>query len=301
MDNQTTNKNAQSRRQPRDYDPVGDEARLEPTARRPAGNLPVERDTGRGAPSLPGDDRRTETGGAITSSVATTSPLAQMHRLIERAGEEPFASDIQKILSQDAWDDIIQIKPNGALFVSHAVYRDILDQAFGIGGWALIPLEPPRIKGDRAIWYGYLKAHGRYIESAYGGCTYVPKNREMNEDDAVEGAKSDCLVRCCKAFPLFRNLWNSTFCDEWKKVWAYQVENPNHPGRKIWKKKGQQMAGIEGKPGRGYQSEYRKPPRIEDENQAHIDAIEGNRPLRAEPQPSFDDDAEVTGGWEEDN
>lgn len=203
-----------------------------------------------------------------------------MHRLIERAGEESFPPEVQAALSMDAEDDMIDIKPNGAIYVSHPIYRDVLDRAFGIGGWALVPLESPRIKGDRAIWYGFLKARGQYIESAYGGCSYVPKNREMNEDDAVEGAKSDCLVRCCKALPLFRNLWNHDFAEAWKKQYAYQVENPNYPGKRIWKKKGVAMRGIEGKPGRGYQSEFRKPPRVQDEQNAHIEAIANEGSLR---------------------
>ena len=224
--------------------------------------------------------------------ISPTSPLAQMHSLIERAGEMPFPPEVQAILSQDAPEGIIDIKPNGAIYVSHPYYRDVLDRAFGVGGWALVPLEPPRIKGDRAIWYGFLKARGQYIESAYGGCTFVPKNREMNEDDAVEGAKSDCLTRCCKAFPLFRNLWNGDFAAEWKAQYAYQVENPNYPGRKIWKKKGIPMTGVEGKPGRGYQSPFRKPARIQDENQQHIDAIATDKPLRLQANDEYNDNAD---------
>lgn len=222
-----------------------------------------------------------------------------MHRLIERAGEEPFPANVQLVLAQDATDEIVDIKPNGAVYVSHTIYRDILDRAFGIGGWALVPLEPPRIKGDRAIWYGYLKAHGRYIDSAYGGCTYIPKNREMHEDDAVEGAKSDCLTRCCKTFPLFRNLWDRDFAEAWKAKYAYQVENPNYPDRKIWKKKGVAMAGIEGKSGRGHQSEYRRPPRIEDENQAHLDAINSKRPLLEVSKDDYQEDPEYQWDREE--
>lgn len=228
------------------------------------------------------------TGGGISS----TSPLAQMHSLIERSGEMPFPPEVQEILSQDAPEGIVDIKPNGAIYVSHPYYRDVLDRAFGVGGWALVPLEPPRIKGDRAIWYGFLKARGQYIESAYGGCTFVPKNREMNEDDAVEGAKSDCLTRCCKAFPLFRNLWNADFAAEWKARYAYQVENPNYPGRRVWKKKGIPMSGIEGKPGRGYQSPFRKPARIQDENQQHIDSIATDKPLGLQSQDEYNDNAD---------
>ena len=222
-----------------------------------------------------------------------------MNHLIERAGEEPFNARIQEILCQDATDDIVDIKPNGAVYVSHPIYRDILDRAFGIGGWALIPLEAPRIKGDRAIWYGFLKAHGRYIESAYGGCTFVPKNREMNEDDAVEGAKSDCLTRCCKVFPLFRNLWNREYADYWKSQYAYQVENPNYPGRKIWKKKGQAMSGIAGKPARGNQSEYIRPPRLEDENAKHLAAISRGDKLPQPDKHDYDESQDTQGEWEE--
>lgn len=293
------NEDSQSRNEPRDNRSLANRETLQPETRRPNGNLHEGAPASSGPPSLRSGDRSPADSQGVGLQDLSRSPLAQMHQLIERAGEAPFDERIQQILSQDAPDEIIDIKPNGAIYVSHPIYRDILDRAFGIGGWALIPLEAPRIKGDRAIWYGFLKCHGRYIESAYGGCTFVPKNREMNEDDAVEGAKSDCLTRCCKVFPLFRNLWNRDFAESWKKEHAQQVENPNYPGRRVWKKKGAAMKGVEGKPGRGHQSPYRKPARVEDENQAHLDAINGrgSGPIVDYPLGP-EDNYEDMGRWE---
>lgn len=221
-----------------------------------------------------------------------------MHDLAEGAANEPFPPAVQVLLSQDAADEMVEIKPNGAIYVPHTIYRDVLDRAFGIGGWALIPLEPPRIKGDRAIWYGYLKAGGRYIESAYGGCTYVPKNKEMNEDDAVEGAKSDCITRCCKALPLFRNVANRDYAEAWRARYAYQVENPNYPGRRQWKKKGVPMAGIEGKPGVGHQSEYRRVETVRQAQNAHVEAIAREGTLRTLALQTDEDMGREPDEWE---
>jgi len=218
---------------------------------------------------------------------------------MERAGEEPFPPEVQRVLAQNATDEIVSIKPNGAIYVAHPIYRNVLDAAFGVGGWALVPLEPPRIKGNRAIWYGYLKAHGRYIDSAYGGCDYVPSNRTMNEDDAVEGAKSDCLTRCCKSFPLFRNLWDHDYAEEWKQKYAYEVVDRKNPDRKIWKKKGQPMPGIEGKPGRGHQSEWRKPPDVRKEQEAHVEAVANEGSLRMLARDEYQEDPEYQWDREE--
>lgn len=165
------------------------------------------------------------------------SPLAQMHGLIERAGEEALPPDIVKILDAPFDDSIVDIKPNGAVFVSHVFYRYRLDAAFGVGAWSLVPLASPKTQGDRVVWWGFLKAGGRYIGSAVGGCTYRVSNSEMNWDDAAEGAKSDCLVRCCKELPMFRDLWVKDYGDYFKATYCETYRTNNTKSGFAWRKK----------------------------------------------------------------
>jgi len=182
-----------------------------------------------------------------------------MHRLIERAGEESFNERIVGVLSEPVADDLVDIRPDGLIYVSHTHYRNRLDDAFGVGGWALVPLAAPRIQDNRVCYYGFLKAAGRYIADAVGGAQYYPNNRQGSYDNSVEAAKSDCLVRCCKALPMFRECWDHEYAEYWKRTYAHQVASGEPGGGRIWKKKGAAMRNFDTRPGRLAESEYRKP------------------------------------------
>lgn len=196
-----------------------------------------------------------------------------MYRLIERAGEEPFPDDVVRSLSVPIDDHKVDIRPDGLIFVSHPHYRGRLDAAFGVGGWALVPLAAPRVQDNRVLYYGFLKARGQYIGDAVGGHQYYLNNRQGNYDNSVEAAKSDCLVRCCKALPMFRECWDKEYADYWKATYAEQVRANGGRGDVIWRKKGTAVRGFSARPDRDPEDEYRKPLRVEDENLAHIQAI----------------------------
>lgn len=212
-----------------------------------------------------------------------------MHKLIERAGEVPLTDRQIAVLTEPFTDDMVLVKPNGAVYIPHNYYRDRLDRAFGVGGWAVIPLAQPKNERNRVVWWGFLKAGGQYIDSAMGGCTYVASNPEMNWDDAVEGAKSDCITRCCKALPMFRELWDKDYGDYFKATYCEQVVNPKDRDRRIWKKKGQAMPGVYNKPMRGSAGEYHRASRLVDENQRALDAIATDAPLRLAARDEYND------------
>ena len=222
-----------------------------------------------------------------------------MHRLIERAGEEPFEEHVVAALSEPIDDSIVDIRPDKLIYVSHAHYRNRLDSAFGVGGWALVPLGAPRIEDNRVIYYGFLKAHGRFIADAVGGHDYQPKNKGASYDNSVEAAKSDCLVRCCKALPMFRECWDKDYADAWVQQYAEQAAHPWKTGEKIWVKRTDAKRNFDRRPGRASESEWRRPPRVEDENQAHIDSIEGNRPLLVQRRDEYNDNEPGYNEWKE--
>lgn len=271
-----------------------------------ASGLPA---TGRAASDSTGQSlapRGTESAQGTGEGASVTGPLAQMHKLIERAGEEPFPSDVIRILSEQIDDTLVDIRPDGLIFVSHPHYRDRLDRAFGVGGWALVPLAMPKIQDNRVLYYGFLKAHGRYIADAVGGHQYYPNNRMGNYDNSVEAAKSDCLVRCCKALPMFRECWDKEYGDYWKATYAELVAPQGNRGERIWRKKGTAVRGFTARPDRDPEDEFRKPPRIEDENNAHMAALKEDKPLRtvskdeySDNAPDYGDDEQFRMEWEQ--
>jgi Mitochondrial genome maintenance MGM101 len=219
------------------------------------------------------------------------TPLQQMHRLMEKAGEQGFDARTVEILSEPIDDALVDVKPNGAIFVSHIHYRDRLDRAFGPGGWALIPLAMPKMENNRVVWFGFLKAGGQYIENAMGGCSYIPSNKEMNYDDCIEGAKSDCLARCCKALPMFRECWDRSYGDYWKATFAEQGYNKKWE-RYEWKKKGEAKPNWTARPERSSESEFKKPASLDKENLQHLNAIAKEGTLRAMPDTDWPEEHE---------
>lgn len=222
-----------------------------------------------------------------------------MQSLIDRAGEEPFPDDLIRSLSEPIDDRIVDIRPDGLIFVSHPHYRDRLDAAFGVGGWALVPLAKPAIKDNRVIWYGFLKARGRFIADAIGGAEYIPNNPNDSYDNAVEKAKSDCLVRCCKVLPMFRECWDKEYADYWKATYAQEVAMPWTKRGKGWKKMGAAMRNFDTRPGRAHQSEYHRAPRVTDEQNAHIEAIAAEGTLRLLARDEFNENGPGYNEWEE--
>lgn len=275
--------------QPRDRHPVGTPKSLELETTRPAHLVSDRGLRSAGTPSVPGGSGGTEGSQGTLSDSGSQTPLAQMHRLIERAGEEPFPDDIIRCLSERIDDRIVDIRPDGLIFVSHPHYRDRLDAAFGVGGWALVPLAAPRVQDNRVLYYGFLKARGQYIGDAVGGSQYYPNNPQGNYDNSVEAAKSDCLVRACKALPMFRECWDKEYADYWKATYAEEGVTRQSQGKKVWKKKGFAMRDFTTRPDRQGQDEYRKIAKVEDENHAHIAAISGKGQLRLEANDAWDE------------
>ena len=133
------------------------------------------------------------------------------------------------------------------------------------------------MEGYRVYYHGFLKAHGQFISDAIGEAIYIPKNPKDSYGNAVEKAKSDCLVRCCKVLPLFRECWDKDYADYWRATYAHEVNIPNGNPPRQWRKHGSMTRNYNTKPGIEHEDEFRKPPRVEDENQQHMDAMRAER------------------------
>lgn len=277
---QNRNQSAAGRNQPSDNNPIRDSSRLESQGQRPVGDVFVRRNDSDRAPGVPGNHGGTAVDPKTDRPDLGSTPLGQMHRLIERAGEVPFPDDIIRILSEPIDDTLVDIRPDGLIFVSHPHYRDRLDAAFGVGAWALVPLDKPQIKDNRVVYWGFLKARGQYIGDAVGGSQYYPNNAQGSYDNSVEAAKSDCLVRCCKALPMFRECWDREYADYWKATYAEQGVTAQSRGQKVWKKKGIAMRDFTTRPDRQSQGEMHRATRVTDEQKAHIEAIANEGTLR---------------------
>lgn len=152
---------------------------------------------------------------------------------------KPFPAEAQKVLNKDfTWDEI-EITPDGRMYAPGKRFSDRLDQAFGQGAWALVRQTKWEILHNQAMATFHLYVDGRYVAEATGGQAYHPTNDNMSYDDAIEGATTNALMRCCKKIGVGRNLWDPNFRRSWRKQYAKQfwAKNENTGKTKVmWKR-----------------------------------------------------------------
>jgi hypothetical protein len=149
------------------------------------------------------------------------------------ASVQPFDERACGILTAKIPDADIDILPTGELYVSQVRYRRILNDAFGVGGWALIPRGDLRLNpADKYMYQKWaLYAHGRFISEAIGEQEYQETNARMSYAAAAEGAKSNALTRCCKDLGIASECWDKHFTNGFVAQYCIQVwrEGKNKP------------------------------------------------------------------------
>lgn len=132
----------------------------------------------------------------------------------------PFPDAARAVLAEQVDPDAVEIKPDGIVFAPGVWYRRQLTRAFGPGGWGLAMRGPVRTMpqnngGDLVVYHGALICLGRFVAEAHGQCVYWPKNGGMTYADAVEGARTDCITRCCKDLGMATELWDAGWRGRW--------------------------------------------------------------------------------------
>lgn len=165
------------------------------------------------------------------------------------AGAAQRLTDEQALaLMQPVRDDEVEIKPDsfGAVYLSHTGYRRRLNAAFGVGGWVLRPLDKPRFDEQTHLIYQHyaLIGGGRFLGQAVGEQAYFgPRGDEegsggMTYGDALEGAKSNALIRCCKDLGVALELWDRRTANALRERIGVEVM-VNRRGREVraWRRR----------------------------------------------------------------
>lgn len=153
-------------------------------------------------------------------------------------GLQPFPRDVADILLAPLSSEDIEIKPDGLLYLPEIKYRRILNRAFGPGGWGLAPrteslISPKQISREYA-----LICHGRLVSVARGEQDYFGGEEKITT--ALEGCKSNALMRCCKDLGIASELWDPSFIRVWKKKYCDEVfaeHVTTKKKKKLWKLK----------------------------------------------------------------
>lgn len=139
-------------------------------------------------------------------------------------------------------EKLIEIRPDGIIFLPQVFWRQRLNQSFGIGQWALIVKgshKDPDPTKDKLYVEGVLMVRGKYVATAVGEAELHSDNKNQSWASVWESAKSDCITRCCKDLGIASELWQPQFGREWAKKYAVEVWCKMKDGKtkKLWRKK----------------------------------------------------------------
>lgn len=153
-------------------------------------------------------------------------------------GQASFSKQTNDILLAPIEDEDIEIKPDGLLYLPEIKYRRILNKAFGPGGWGLAPRTETYITPKQVSREYALICEGRLVSVARGEQDYFGGEEKLTT--ALEGCKSNALMRCCKDLGIASELWDPSFIRKWKKKYcdeAFAEHVVTKKKKKLWKLK----------------------------------------------------------------
>lgn len=163
----------------------------------------------------------------VTAAQAKVEAIADLtHSAYARAATLQLSKEEVAALQLDFPDEAF--KPGAAgkehlIYIEHAYLRDRLNQVIGPGQWAIIPRNRWEEKfttqkgtdASRVYVEAMLLVRGCFVAEAIGEMEYYPSNASQNYGDAVEGAKTAALRRCCKEFSIGLQAWKKDWCEGW--------------------------------------------------------------------------------------
>ncbi len=145
------------------------------------------------------------------------------------------------VLSEPLDENIVEIRPDGIIYVPQEAYRAILNKAFGRGKWAVKEKSVRNSTIDKKVFFnGILYIKGKFIAEDTGEQSYEEsKSYVMSFATAKTAAKSDFITRACKDLGVYSKLWNPEFIRDWRERNAEQVECLDKANKRkvIWRRK----------------------------------------------------------------
>lgn len=161
---------------------------------------------------------------ARAAAAPVAAPPAQYATGFEGAACAPFPPEAAAVLGAPVSPEEVEVKPNGIVYLPGVAYRRILTRAFGAGAWALLPRGPARTMGELVVYHGALYILGRFVSEAVGECE---TRQGMSYASSLEGARTDCLTRCCKDLGVATELWDPSWRDSWLKKYTDREKDGN--------------------------------------------------------------------------
>ena len=172
---------------------------------------------------------------APTPATPPASPTApnlalsiEDYRQLRGLGTATFTPDEITKLRAVVPDDELDILPTGEVYLHQIGYRQRLLDTFGPGAWGLVALSEPMLRDDTLMQIWALVIRGQVVATAPGEANYKTdrakaRKWEMAYGTALESAKSNALMRCCKDIGVAAACWDRRFTEGWKDKYAVHV------------------------------------------------------------------------------
>lgn len=119
-------------------------------------------------------------------------------------------------------ESLIEIRPDGFIYLPQTFYRQRLNQVLGIGQWALVTKGSYQA-GSKLFLNGILVIRGNFVAESTGEAAIIEENANQSLATVWESAKSDCITRCCKDLSMASQVYQPAYMREWQKKHAIQV------------------------------------------------------------------------------
>ncbi|KAF4993670.1 hypothetical protein FGRMN_6388 [Fusarium graminum] len=153
-------------------------------------------------------------------------------------GTKPVTMEQNEVLSRPVDPEDVEVKPDGIVYLPEVKYRRRLNEAFGPMGWGMVH-RGEVVVGNNIVTREYaLIVNGRIVSQSQGVNNFFAAE---GVPDAIEGAKSNALMRCCKDLGIASELWDPVFLRWFRKHYMEDrwVEHATtKKKRTFWYKKG---------------------------------------------------------------
>ncbi|KAM0307912.1 hypothetical protein ACHAPM_000645 [Fusarium culmorum] len=153
-------------------------------------------------------------------------------------GVKPVTPEQNEVLSRPIDVEDVEVKPDGIVYLPEVKYRRRLNEAFGPMGWGMVH-RGDVVVGQNIVTREYaLIVNGRIVSQSQGVNNFFSPE---GVPAAIEGAKSNALMRCCKDLGIASELWDPVFIRWFRKNYMEErwVEHATtKKKRTFWYKKG---------------------------------------------------------------
>jgi len=148
-------------------------------------------------------------------------------------GQRPFDRQAADILLAPVVPEDVEVTPDGLIYLPEIKYRRILNRAFGPGGWGIAPRTKTLVTKRQVTREYGLVCLGRLVSVSRGEMDFFSAEGVTT---AMEGCKSNALMRCCKDLGIASELWDPSFIREFKQK-NCDTKYSEKKRRFVWKRK----------------------------------------------------------------